>query len=147
MARSSEDALAAYREDGYNVFVGCVVNQYTIRFGDNAVVTNSQLVAGIVQRSFNQAQQTSNEQLKADLTALHAVVTQLCERLPADQQKGDAAEALELLTKEVTRTAPREPWYRVSAQGLMDAAKSVADVGPKVVKLVKEIGASFGFAI
>jgi hypothetical protein len=43
------------------------------------------------------------------------------------------------LQEEVTKTAPRQQWYELSAQGLIDAAKAVGSVGVPVIETVKAI--------
>lgn len=111
-----------------------------IRFGDHAVVSNSQLVAGIVRESFNTVEKMPAGELRKNLEDLHAAVVELSEKLPTDEAKQDVANSLKTLTSEVNRPQPRREWYDVSAKGLMDATRAVADMAPRIVALLAAIG-------
>jgi hypothetical protein len=104
-------------------------------------------VAGIVRRSFNQAEKAADPALKAQLAELHAAVVEMCKHLKTEPEQKDAAEALETLTKEATREQPRQKWYEVSAEGLISAATAVGEVGTKVVGLVKGIAGLLGLVV
>jgi hypothetical protein len=112
---------------------------YNVCFAGHAVHADSLAAAGILQRSFDQACRLAREELRSRLVDLHAAVAELCNQLPAAESKRDAAEALEVFAREITRAAPREPWYRLSAGALVAAAGSEAAVGAKVIEVVKAI--------
>ena len=62
-------------------------------------------------------------------------VAELVKQLPPDM-KESAARDLETLTAEATTKAPRKAWYELSAQGLVDAAQSVAAMAGPIVTVV-----------
>jgi len=105
----------------------------------NTIYNGNLVVAKTIQNSFNTLQDSSaNDELRAQLEELHTAVGAMAEKL--DPKKAEeVARDLESLTKEATAAEPRRKWYEFSGEGLIEAAKAVADVGPKVIALVGTI--------
>jgi hypothetical protein len=109
----------------------------TITGGTNVSV--NQVAAKTIQNSFNSIQQSNaSDEMKARLTELNELVQQLMPKLPEDQQK-KAAKNLDKLTEEATSKEPDREWYEVSAKGLIDAAKTVAEMAGPVTTAVKAV--------
>jgi hypothetical protein len=99
----------------------------------------NQLVADQISNALNTIQQsTASDDLKAKLTQLHALVDQLAKKAPPDAQS-KAAKNLEALTKEATSAKPDPAWYQVSADGLIEAAKTVAEMTGPITTAVKAV--------
>lgn len=86
------------------------------------------------------------EDLKVALVALHDATKALTSRLPADAA-ALAAKDLEDLTKETTSPTPRLAVWRRAAQGLVSAAKDMAEGGVAVIDLVSKVATLLGYSI
>lgn len=93
----------------------------------------------ILQNSYNTIQQASDKGLKKKLEELLGHVAQLMARLD-DKQQAEAKDNLEALVKESTKPEPRRKWYDLSAEGLIDAAKSVNELAAPITATLKELG-------
>lgn len=119
---------------------GDYVNQ-SINIGDNASGTFNinQVAAESITNSFNHIQGADvSPEMKAKLEDLNKLVKELMPKLPPEQQK-KAAKNLEKLTEEATAKEPDREWYEVSAKGLMEAAKTVADMSGPITTAVKAV--------
>lgn len=98
-----------------------------------------QLVAQTITNALNRVQQSdAPDELKTRLTELNRLVEQFVKRAPPEAQ-AKAAKNLEALTKEATSKTPDRAWYEVSASGLMEAAKGVADLAAPISSAVKAV--------
>ena len=99
--------------------------------GDFTVVT-----AKNIENSFNKAaaSDVSNE-LKENLKLLAIEVAKLAKELPAKEAER-VTNDLSALTSEAVSGEPRKEWYQLSAKGILDAAKFVAEMVPPVTKAV-----------
>jgi len=99
----------------------------------------NQLVAQSITNALNRVQQSeAPDDLKARLTELNALVAQLVKKAQPEVQE-KAAKNLETLTKEATSKAPDRAWYELSASGLLDAAKTVAEMAAPITTAVKAV--------
>ena len=62
----------------------------------------------------------------------------MAKQLP-EKKAEQAAQDLETLTNEATSREPRRRWYELSAEGLIEAAKTVGKMAEPVVKTVEAI--------
>jgi len=72
---------------------------------------------------------------------LQKQVTQLIKALPADKQDEapQIVENLEMVVKEVTSAKPRQKWYSLSAEGLMEAVTYVKDYSGDIAGVLTEL--------
>lgn len=113
----------------------------TINIGDNASGTFNinQVAAESITNSFNQIQSAEvSAEMKTKLEELNKLVEKLMPKLPPEQQK-KAAKSLETLTDQATSKEPEREWYELSAKGLMEAAKTVADMAGPITTAVKAV--------
>jgi len=66
---------------------------------------------------------------------VNTLVQELVKKLPRDEQE-KAARNLDMLTTQATAKKPDRRWYEVSAEGLIEAAKAVADFAKPVATAV-----------
>ncbi len=118
---------------------GVTMSSYQINIGDNTSLVGDFIVADTIQNSFNKsiASEISLE-LKRGIQELSKVVADLCNKLPVDKAR-QAARDLKTLTEEATSEKPRRKWYELSAEGLVEAAKTVGECVKPVAKSVKGI--------
>lgn len=111
----------------------------------NTIYNGNLVVAKTIQNSFNTLEGSgASDELKKQLEELHTAVGAMAEKL--DPKKAEeVARDLEVLTREATAAEPRRKWYELSGEGLIEAAKAVADIGPKVIALVGTIAKMLAF--
>lgn len=119
--------------------VANVTNQSITVYGN---VVNSAIVAAktIEGSSIRVVGSDAREDIKAVLLELHKATAEMTTHLPDDEAEL-AASVLEDLAREATSPSPRPKFWRRAADGLLDAAKKVADVGLPVVELVTKLTA------
>ena len=112
---------------------------------DNSVSIQNSSIGGNVfsnspiQNSFNTVTQSAAEpNLKAELKRLCQHVEQMLTQLP-EEKKQEVVQDLDSFVKEATKEAPRRKWYELSAEGLIEAAKSCAGMAAPVTSAVKSI--------
>src|SRR5207249_4695140 len=99
----------------------------------------NQLVAETITNALNIIQRSeAPDEMKARLTELNKLVEQLVQKVPADVQE-KAAKNLDVLTKEATSKKPDRAWYELSATGLLEAAKTVAELAAPITTAVKAV--------
>jgi hypothetical protein len=112
-----------------------------IHFGGDVSVTGdfNAVTADTIQNSFNKATGSdAAPELKAKLEELAEQVATMAKALPEDAAE-QAARDLEVLTQEATSKKPREAWYKLSAEGLVEAAKTVGEVAKPIISTVTAI--------
>ncbi|MEO7932589.1 MAG: COR domain-containing protein [Chthoniobacterales bacterium] len=83
-------------------------------------------------------QATTNAEMKSALEALHGQVTKLASS-PELADKQTVKDDLESFTKEALKPQPRRKLLEVTGDGLVDAAKTVAAMGPLVIESVRQV--------
>lgn len=120
-------------------FEGVIHIGNRIEIGDNVMFMKDFIVANDIQNSYNKtAASDATPELKKQLEALTKTIAQLCKNLPQDDARA-AARDLGSLTKEALSESPRQKQYKLSAEGLIEAAKSVAEFARPVATAVKAI--------
>jgi hypothetical protein len=115
--------------------IGRMTNINNVTLGNGVVIHGSFTVANSIRDSYNRGDALRSGDLRALLTALSGQVAELVPHLPSDAAE-KVADDLATLTKELSRTEPRPQWWRLSLNGLKDAAKAVGDIGTPVLKTV-----------
>lgn len=134
----SVERVLIINQSGGNVQVGDN-NQNLSVVGSNNVI--NQVVAQHMENAFNTVNQASvPDELKKRLTELNQLVDQFVKKAPPEAQE-KAAMNLEMLTKQATAKKPDRAWYDVSASGLIEAAKFVAELAAPITTAVKAVGA------
>ncbi|MCI5130497.1 MAG: hypothetical protein D3904_02990 [Candidatus Electrothrix sp. EH2] len=111
----------------------------SISIGNGATVHGNTIAGSTIQNSFNTVAQSSAEPaLKTALEQLCRQVEQMLPDLP-EEKREEVTEDLESLVKEATKEKPRQKWYELSAEGLIDAAKFCAGMAVPVTTTVKSI--------
>ena len=77
-------------------------------------------------------------ELQKRLDELAQLVEVLATKLPPEKAK-EVRQDLDTLTDQAKSDAPRQKWYELSADGLMEAANTVADMASPVTKAVKAV--------
>jgi len=110
----------------------------SIHIGGNVI--NSQ-VGQTLTNCTNTIQQQAPGEQKSLLEELQKQVTQLIKALPADKQDEapQIVENLEMVVKEVTSAKPRQKWYSLSAEGLMEAVTYVKDYSGDIAGVLTEL--------
>jgi uncharacterized protein YjbI with pentapeptide repeats len=99
----------------------------------------NQVAANTISNAFNTVVQSSAPQeLKVELEKLNQAVAEMVKRLPEEKQR-EVAQDLKTLTDEATSGSPRQKWYELSAQGLMEAAEALGEVAKPVITITKSI--------
>ncbi len=92
-----------------------------------------------IRNSFNKAAGADiSDELKEKLKALTIEVTNLAKQLPPETAEA-VTKDLEVLTNEATSQQPRKAWYELSASGLIEAAKTVAEMAAPVSTAVAAV--------
>jgi len=111
-----------------------------IVYGDKAGADLNKISAQNILNSFNK--KISDSDLSPELMDLFAQLSdnlvRMCEKLSSDDAK-KVARDFDNLTEEVLSKTPRKQWYELSAQGLIEAAKSLKDFAIPVMLIVQEI--------
>jgi hypothetical protein len=128
-----------------NAYFGSyTVNDQSVKISGNDITVGNVTIASTIQGSFNHVEKSSAKpELKALLGALHSDVAKMASRLPP--QAGEAvARDLQAFSAEAVSAAPRPNFLQVTANGLIEAAKAVAEFAVPVVTAVKSVLTLFG---
>jgi hypothetical protein len=112
----------------------------TIQIGTATVTGDFNVVtANNIKDSFNKATGPGvSEDLKKTLAALTVEIGKLAAKLPQEEAE-KVTRDLQTLATEATSKSPRKAWYELSAQGLVDAAKTVAEMAGPVTTAVRAV--------
>lgn len=121
-----------------NFFISITVNNgdsKTIHTGGGAFTANAPVVLGDQNQITSTTTVGSARPLDQELDSLTKLVEELAKRLPPQAAK-EVKDDLASLKQEAAREQPRQKWYELSGAGLLEAAKSVADMAPSIAKSV-----------
>jgi hypothetical protein len=97
------------------------------------------VAAKVVHDSFQRIEAAArDDDLKVALKSLTEAVTEMLKALPQGKQE-EAARDLEALVQEAVSPTPRRKWYELSAEGLLEAARTVGDMAGPVITGVKGV--------
>jgi hypothetical protein len=122
-----------------NIVQGDLVST-TIQMGNVSVTGDFNVVtARNIENSFNKAANAAvSDELKEKLKLLNQEVAKLTAKLP-EEAREQVTKDLETLTSEAVSKKPRKAWYELSGEGLIDAAKTVAEMAAPVTTAVKAV--------
>jgi hypothetical protein len=116
-----------------------------INFGDNATVSNSNLVAAnkIGRSSLGSNTSEASAEIKQTIRELQVAVTEMCKHLSPERAE-EAAHNVAKLIQGAADVRSDKKWYEVSAGGLMEAAKSLGEIAVPVTTAVERLVRLFG---
>ena len=117
-----------------------------IDYGQGNVFHGDAIAAGYIKDSFNKAASTSNYELQQALTEVTMQIASLGEKLDADQQR-QVTRKLKALADEATDKSPDKSTLEFNGKGLIEAAKTVAEMVGPVTVAVKGVLALFGIIL
>jgi CheY-like chemotaxis protein len=135
-----EHPIGIEREPHGGESVGNMTNIHigNITIGDGAKVGDI-VLASEIQKSFNKAASADIQvELKEALKQLAEAVDKMNRTLP-EEQAAEAAEYLEKLVDEATKSKPKKKWYSVSIEGLIEAAENLDKLGEPVINLSRKV--------
>ena len=112
--------------------------------GNNSGIIN---VAGTFTNTGNIIQGASNDEVKTALSSLKTLTEQLAAKLPEPAKQQSVANKLEALTKEATAAEPDHDMLKVTGKGLIEAAKTVAEMAAPIAKAVGVVLGIFGLVL
>lgn len=116
-----------------------IMKQINIRTNKGSVTYIDNLIANKIENSFNQAMQASvDDALKNEFSQLRSLVSELLKKLPKSDADAVARDFSDL-TNEATSKKPRRTRLEVTGQGLIEAAKTCAELVAPITKTVKAI--------
>ncbi|GLQ87289.1 hypothetical protein [Dyella flagellata] len=113
---------------------------YTITLGNVSVQGDFNFVtAKNIENSFNKtAGADIKEDLKERLKELNVATAKLAAQLSPEKAE-EVSKDLQTLTAEAISKQPRKPWYELSAKGLVEAAKTVAEMAAPIATAVQAV--------
>ena len=115
------------------------MTSYEIRFGNSSTFHGDLVVANLIQNSFNKVEQADvDDQIKERLKELSEYVADLVKELDADRAR-QVAQDLDTLSTEAISAQPRRKWYELSADGLIEAAKTVSRLATPITSTVNAV--------
>ncbi len=124
--------------DSYIDKIGNMTNINNVTLGNGVVVNGPLTVANSVKDSFNRGEAVTSPDLRELLTKLSSQVGEILQRMPAESAE-KAADDLAMLTKELSRPAPRRQWWELSVDGIKEAATAMGEIGAPIIKTVAEL--------
>jgi hypothetical protein len=119
----------------------------TISFGTNNTFHGDVVAAANIEKSFNKAAEAKDSNLQEALKTLTIEVGKLTQQLPDGAQQQTVSRRLNQLVEEAASPQPDKSVLEVTGKGLLEAAKSVAEMVPLVTAAVKGVLSLFGVAL
>ena len=129
---------------------GGTVNNTTVKMGDGNTFTGDFVVGSTLQNSMNKIMKSPlEEQTQAVLKELHDQMRQLCEKLSQTDPSAAAGVSRDLdsFISEATAPKPRGEKLKDLGKGLVDSAKTVAELAGPVISAVSLALKLFGVAV
>lgn len=124
--------------------VKTVINNVTLNFSDGSSFTGPFAVGENVRVSYIAASETKDAAIRSALEDLVKEATKLVERLEDNNQKTAASSQLKMLVEEAKKPTPDRWTLDVSSKGLIDAAKTVAELTVPVTAAIRTVLSLFG---
>jgi hypothetical protein len=116
----------------------------TVKIGDGNTFHGDVIAAGKIQNSFNKAVESDiSEETRNAVKELTIVVGKLCEHLESSEAQ-TVSRDLETFVNEATAEKTRANWLKITGEGLIEAAKTVAIMAEPVATAVKAVFNVFG---
>jgi len=117
-----------------------------VNYGKGNVFYGDAIAAGYIEDSFKAAGKTANGEVQDALERLTTNAANLIEKLDASEQQM-VSRKLRALTEEAAASVPDKSFLKVTGEGLIDAAKTVAEMLGPITTAVKGVLSLFGIAI
>lgn len=138
-------ALKAYQEQLYEELSNIRPGEMTVTI-DKSITIGTRLqnvnISGNIHDAFNTTisfgQSQPDSEMAARLKEVCAVVNQLAGQLPEEMAE-QVSRDLKTLVTEATNNKPRRKWYELSAEGILDAAKTCAGMAEPVSTAIKGV--------
>lgn len=125
-------------------FGSTTVNDQSVKISGTNITVGNVTVASTIQGSFNHVEKSAAQpELKTLLESLHTDIAKMVNRLPPETSESVARD-LQTFSAEAVSAKPRKNFLQVTAGGLIEAAKTVAEFTAPVVTAVKAILTIFG---
>jgi hypothetical protein len=116
-----------------------VTHGHRVEVGAGANISGNFIVATTIQDAFKTIQGgAAAPNLKAELERLCKEVDVLMPHVP-EPKRADVQQDLTALVQEASKEKPRQKWYELSADGLLEAAKACGDLAAPVIATVTKI--------
>jgi len=116
-----------------------MLNTITVNLGPGAIFNGNVGHANIISDSFNAAKGTPEPTLRDRLEEMVIQVSRLIESLDKEEMKSDVAQSLKTLVDVAKSDQPAKKWYEFSANGILEAAKTVAALTEPVTTSIKAV--------
>ncbi|MBO6564808.1 MAG: hypothetical protein JJ956_08695 [Pseudomonadales bacterium] len=116
-----------------------VVNNITVTLNDGSTWKGDINAGKYIQRAADSAGEVKNDDLKVTVEELVSLVTKLIDSTPDKSQQSEIAQQLDSLVEQVETEEPKSWSVRVSAKGLVQAAKTVATLADPVAACVNKV--------
>ncbi len=114
-------------------------DDHSVHFGNGATLNQSPVVTGELKGyAVSVAESNVSTELKEHLDALVRWAETVAPQLPPAKSR-TLVQDVGTLVNEATGGAPRTPTVKVSAEGILEAAKSLGETGAVVVDLLKKL--------
>lgn len=133
-------------EGQLNIMANGTQQIVTTNYGSNNVFHGDAIAAGNITESFNTASKAPNSEIQDALQALTKNIAQLCEKLGGAEQQ-TVSRRLKQLAEEAVAPQPDKSFLQVTGKGLVEAAKTVAEMVGPITTAVKGVLALFGLAL
>jgi hypothetical protein len=111
----------------------------TVNFGSGNTFTGPVAVGETITQTYSQAATTSDPELRRKLEELVAEVSQLIENLADDGTKEAVSHDLEAFVKNAKSTSPSSQLLNIKGAGLIEAAKTVAEMAGPIASTIRTI--------
>jgi hypothetical protein len=116
-----------------------VINNVTINLGNGATFTGPVSVGENIRVSYGAAASTSGEELRQRLEEVVGLVSKLTEAIDSTDGKNDVSVQLKSFVEEAKKEEPSKWMLDISSKGLLEAAKTVAEMAAPVATAVKAV--------
>ncbi len=111
----------------------------TQHFGSGASFTGSLAVGDTIVQTYNAASETKDLELREKLEDMVAQVSKLVESLESEDSKNEVGEQLSTFVAQAKKEKPSKQLLKVTAEGILEAAKTVAAMAAPVATAVKAV--------
>lgn len=121
-----------------------VVNNVTLNFSDGSTFSGPLLVGQNITLSYSAAESAADTGLRDSLGKLVRSASAMIEQLTDAKRKEEASEQLKTLTEQAASVRPSKWLIETSGKGLIEAAKTVAEMCEPVTTSVRAVLALLG---
>lgn len=116
-----------------------VINNVTINLENGSTFTGPISVGENIRVSYGAAASTSEDKLRQQLEAVVGLVSKLAEVMDTVGKKNDVSVQLKSFVEEAKKEKPSKWMLDISSKGLLEAAKTVAEMAAPITTAVKAV--------